>query len=77
MALGGADGSGTPCVILAQKWGVGYNHRLLAVSRKECSLSQDKLLSQPSQVLIILPPHWEEGKFCRKEQLGQGRQQVF
>lgn len=53
MALGGAYRAGKSSVILAQKWGVGNNHRLLAFSQKEYFFIEDKLLSHFSPILNI------------------------
>lgn len=47
MALGGAHRSSTLSIILAHKWGVRDNHRLLAFSRKKCSFSKDNFLERP------------------------------
>lgn len=45
-ALGGPYGSGTPRIVLAQRWGVTNNQRLLAFSQKESSFSKGNFLAR-------------------------------
>lgn len=58
LALGDTYRSGTLSDTVAQKWGVGDNHKRLSVEGNVLPV-RIKFLDRPlkSQIVIILPPH--------------------